>query len=91
MMRSRPSRSAADPDHERRAHPDPSVQLLRADRVRRQPDSINATASAIVRYVSQRAGIGINAGRIRGLGSPIRGGEAFHTGCIPSTSTSRLP
>ncbi|WP_179101413.1 class 1a ribonucleoside-diphosphate reductase subunit alpha [Aeromonas hydrophila] len=43
----------------------------------------NATASAIVRYVSQRAGIGINAGRIRGLGSPIRGGEAFHTGCIP--------
>ncbi|MFM4803068.1 class 1a ribonucleoside-diphosphate reductase subunit alpha [Aeromonas bivalvium] len=46
-------------------------------------DSINATASAIVRYVSQRAGIGINAGRIRGLGSPIRGGEAFHTGCIP--------
>ncbi len=53
-------------------------------------DSINATASAIVRYVSQRAGIGINAGRIRGLGSPIRGGEAFHTGCIPSTSTSRL-
>ncbi|WP_325893278.1 class 1a ribonucleoside-diphosphate reductase subunit alpha [Grimontia sp. NTOU-MAR1] len=46
-------------------------------------DSINATASAIVRYVSQRAGIGINAGRIRALGSPIRGGEAFHTGCIP--------
>ena len=46
-------------------------------------DSINATSSAIVRYVSQRAGIGINAGRIRALGSPIRGGEAFHTGCIP--------
>ncbi|WP_330959208.1 class 1a ribonucleoside-diphosphate reductase subunit alpha [Photobacterium sp. 53610] len=46
-------------------------------------DSINATASAIVRYVSQRAGIGINAGRIRALGSEIRGGEAFHTGCIP--------
>jgi len=46
-------------------------------------DSINATASAVVKYVSQRAGIGINAGRIRGLGSPIRGGEAFHTGCIP--------
>ncbi|EKE76674.1 class 1a ribonucleoside-diphosphate reductase subunit alpha [Gallaecimonas xiamenensis] len=46
-------------------------------------DSINATAAAIVRYVSQRAGIGINAGRIRALGSPIRGGEAFHTGCIP--------
>jgi ribonucleoside-diphosphate reductase alpha chain len=46
-------------------------------------DSINATASAVVRYVSQRAGIGINAGRIRALGSEIRGGEAFHTGCIP--------
>lgn len=46
-------------------------------------DSINATASAIVKYVSQRAGIGVNAGRIRSLGSPIRGGEAFHTGCIP--------
>ncbi len=46
-------------------------------------DSINATSSAIVKYVSQRAGIGINAGRIRALGSPIRGGEAFHTGCIP--------
>lgn len=46
-------------------------------------DSINATSSAIVRYVSQRAGIGINAGRIRALGSEIRGGEAFHTGCIP--------
>ena len=40
-------------------------------------DSINATSSAIVKYVSQRAGIGINAGRIRALGSPIRGGEAF--------------
>ena len=46
-------------------------------------DSINATTSAIVKYVSQRAGIGINAGRIRGLGSEIRGGEAQHTGCIP--------
>ena len=46
-------------------------------------DSINATTSAIVRYVSQRAGIGINAGRIRALGSPIRGGEAQHTGCVP--------
>ncbi|AKC60040.1 class 1a ribonucleoside-diphosphate reductase subunit alpha [Blochmannia endosymbiont of Polyrhachis (Hedomyrma) turneri] len=46
-------------------------------------DSINATSSAIVKYVSQRAGIGINAGRIRAIGSPIRNGEAFHTGCIP--------
>ena len=46
-------------------------------------DSISATAGAIVKYVSQRAGIGINAGKIRALGSPIRGGEATHTGCIP--------
>jgi ribonucleoside-diphosphate reductase alpha chain len=46
-------------------------------------DSINATSSAIVKYVSQRAGIGINAGRIRAIGSPIRNGEAQHTGCIP--------
>ena len=46
-------------------------------------DSINATAGAVVRYVSQRAGIGINAGRIRAIGSPIREGEAYHTGCVP--------
>jgi len=46
-------------------------------------DSINAASSSIIKYVSQRAGIGINAGRIRALGSEIRGGEAFHTGCIP--------
>ncbi|QCI15871.1 class 1a ribonucleoside-diphosphate reductase subunit alpha [Buchnera aphidicola] len=46
-------------------------------------NSINATASSIVKYVSQRAGIGINAGQIRAVGSPIRNGEAFHTGCIP--------
>ena len=46
-------------------------------------DSINATAGAIIKYVSQRAGIGVNGGRIRALGSPIRGGEANHTGCIP--------
>ncbi len=46
-------------------------------------DSINRASSAIVKYVSQRAGIGINAGRIRALGSPIRNGDAYHTGCIP--------
>ena len=46
-------------------------------------DSINASASAIVKYVSQRAGIGINGGKIRALGSEIRSGEALHTGCIP--------
>ncbi len=46
-------------------------------------DSINATSSSIVKYVSQRAGIGVNIGRIRAIGSPIRGGEAYHTGMIP--------
>jgi ribonucleoside-diphosphate reductase alpha chain len=46
-------------------------------------DSINATTSAIVRYVSQKAGIGIGGGRIRALKSPIRNGDAYHTGVIP--------
>lgn len=46
-------------------------------------DSIKATSNAIVDYISMRAGIGINAGRIRSMGSSIRSGEAFHTGVIP--------
>lgn len=46
-------------------------------------DSINATASSIVKYVSKRAGIGIGGGRLRAQGSPIRGGQAYHTGLIP--------
>ena len=46
-------------------------------------DSINATSSAIVKYVSQKAGIGVGAGRIRGINSPIRNGDAVHTGVIP--------
>jgi len=46
-------------------------------------DSINATSSAIVKYVSQKAGIGVGAGRIRAIGSPIRNGDATHTGVIP--------
>jgi ribonucleoside-diphosphate reductase alpha chain len=46
-------------------------------------DSINATTSAIVKYVSQKAGIGINAGRIRAIGASIRNGDATHTGVIP--------
>lgn len=46
-------------------------------------DSINASASSIVKYVSQKAGIGIGAGRIRALNSPIRNGDAYHTGVIP--------
>lgn len=46
-------------------------------------DSINATSSSIVKYVSQKAGIGIGAGAIRAIGSPIRKGDAYHTGIIP--------
>lgn len=46
-------------------------------------DSINAATSAIVKYVSQRAGIGLDISRIRAIGSEIRGGEANHTGVIP--------
>ena len=46
-------------------------------------DSINATTSAIVKYVSQKAGIGIGAGSIRAIGSAIRSGDATHTGVIP--------
>jgi len=46
-------------------------------------DSINATTASIVKYVSQKAGIGIGAGRIRALGAPIRKGDAFHTGVTP--------
>ncbi|QDH49131.1 ribonucleoside-diphosphate reductase alpha subunit [Pantoea phage Phynn] len=45
--------------------------------------SINAVSAAVVNYISQRAGIGINGGRIRAMGSPIRNGEATHTGVIP--------
>ena len=46
-------------------------------------DSINATSSSIVKYVSQKAGIGIGAGSIRAIGSAIRSGDATHTGVIP--------
>ena len=46
-------------------------------------DSINATSSSIVKYVSQKAGIGIGAGSIRAINSPIRNGDASHTGVIP--------
>lgn len=46
-------------------------------------DSISATSTAIVKYVSQKAGIGIGAGRIRAIGSAIRNGDASHTGVIP--------
>ena len=46
-------------------------------------DSIFSSDMAIGKYVSQRAGIGINSGRIRALNSKIRGGEVSHTGVIP--------
>ena len=46
-------------------------------------DSISATASAVVKYVSQKAGIGIGGGSIRAIGTPIRKGDAYHTGVIP--------
>ena len=49
-------------------------------------DSLNSIFSsdmAIGRYVAQRAGIGINAGRIRGINAKIRGGEVQHTGVVP--------
>ena len=46
-------------------------------------DSIFSSDMAIGKYVAQTAGIGINAGRIRGINSKIRGGEVQHTGVIP--------
>lgn len=46
-------------------------------------ESINGTTAAIVDYVSQRAGIGLGAGRIRALGSPVRNGDTSHTGVTP--------
>jgi len=46
-------------------------------------DSIFSSDMAIGKYVAQRAGIGINAGRIRGINAKIRGGEVQHTGVVP--------
>jgi len=46
-------------------------------------ESIIATKGALMRYVSNKAGIGLNVGRIRGLGAEIRGGEVIHTGIVP--------
>ena len=45
--------------------------------------SINATAAAIVNYVSKKAGIGLDHSAVRGVGSPIRNGEMVHTGVLP--------
>jgi len=50
-------------------------------------DSINSANNAITKYISQRAGIGINGGAIRSLGSEVRGGEVVHTGKIPFYKT----
>lgn len=46
-------------------------------------DSIAASHHAVLRYVSNKAGLGINVGRNRGKGAPIKNGEAVHTGLIP--------
>jgi ribonucleoside-diphosphate reductase alpha chain len=46
-------------------------------------DSINSTASSIVRYISKKAGIGINAGQIRAEGARVGDGSVVHTGLIP--------
>ena len=46
-------------------------------------DSISASNHAIQRYVSNKAGMGVNVGRNRGLGCGIKGGEAVHTGLVP--------
>ena len=46
-------------------------------------DSINATATSIVRYISKKAGIGIGSGSIRAIGSKIGDGSVVHTGLIP--------
>ena len=50
-------------------------------------DSIFSSDMALGRYVAQRAGIGINAGRIRGINAKIRGGEVQHTGVVPSSKS----
>ena len=46
-------------------------------------DSIGASNHAILRYISRKAGLGINFGRVRAIDSAIRGGDAVHTGVIP--------
>ena len=46
-------------------------------------NSINATSTSIVRYISKKAGIGVGAGRIRALGAKIGDGSVVHTGLIP--------
>jgi ribonucleoside-diphosphate reductase alpha chain len=57
-----------------------SCVLIRADD---DLDSIFAAGEMMAKYASKRAGIGLEVGRLRPLGSPIRGGEIMHTGFIP--------
>ena len=49
-------------------------------------DSIGSGNQAILKYISKKAGLGINYGRVRAVGSEIRGGDAVHTGLIPFLS-----
>lgn len=46
-------------------------------------ESISSVTRSIIKYVSKKAGIGVNLGRIRALGQPIRNGDAYHTGVTP--------
>jgi ribonucleoside-diphosphate reductase alpha chain len=57
-----------------------SCVLIKADD---DLDSIFASGEMMAKYASKRAGIGLEIGRLRSLGSPIRGGEIQHTGMIP--------
>ena len=57
-----------------------SCVLIRSDD---DLDSIFASGEMMAKYASKRAGIGLEVGRLRSLGSPIRGGEIMHTGMIP--------
>ena len=57
-----------------------SCVLIRSDD---DLDSIFASGEMMAKYASKRAGIGLEIGRLRPLGSPIRGGEIMHTGMIP--------
>ena len=57
-----------------------SCVLIRSDD---DLDSIFASGEMMAKYASKRAGIGLEIGRLRPLGSPIRGGEIMHTGMVP--------
>ena len=57
-----------------------SCVLIRSDD---DLNSIFASGEMMAKYASKRAGIGLEIGRLRPLGSPIRGGEIMHTGMIP--------